>query len=291
MQRNIDTDLLRTFLAICETGKFTAAAERVGRTQAAVSQQIKRLEDLLGQTLFDRDNRNIKLSTAGEILKNYAYKLIELNDETFLRIHEADISAVLKLGAPEVLTSTHLSHILKKFNKDHPSVALDVTCKLSDELLKDFDQGGYDIAVFLREQRHRKSGTVVHTEHLVWTQSKDFTMHEDRALPVILSPNPCIYRRLAISAIEKSKWDWRVVLTAHSLLGRISAVKNGLGVALLPEDMLDDDLIVVPSHYRLPQTPDLEMAVISHKSQNEALNTAFVNILMDYFSSHERRAA
>ena len=280
MYRNIDPDLLRTFLAVCETGKFSGAAQRVGRTQAAVSLQIKRLEELLGKELFERDNRNVFLSTAGEILKDYAQKLIDLNDETYLRVSETEISGVLRLGVPEALTSTHLPKILALFNENHPTVALDVTCKLTDELLHDFDKGDYDVVIFKREKAGRKAEPSVFREKLSWIKAKGMALKSGKSIPLILSPHPCIYRRLAIEALEKERLDWRAVMTAHSLSGRLSAVKNGLGVSLLPSDMIDDDLELIKN---MPSSPDLEMGVMSSENKNQALAASFIAHLDEYF--------
>ena len=285
MYRNIDTDLLRSFLAVCETGKFSTAAERVGRTQAAMSQQIKRLEELLGKTLFQRDNRNISLTTAGEVLFDYAQKLIELNDEAYLRISESEISGVLKLGAPEALTSTHLPKILSLFNKNHPTVVLDVTCKLTDELLDDFDKGEYDVVIFKREKSNRKSGTAVYREKLAWVKAKSFELHANKSLPLILSPHPCIYRRLAIESLERNRKDWRAVMTAHSLFGRLSAVKNGLGISLMPIDMIDEEMEEISNYACLPKVSDLELAVLNKQNKNSLLASSFIEHLIHYFEA------
>lgn len=281
MYRNIDLDLLRTFIAVFETGSFSGAAKRVGRTQSAVSLQIKRLEELLKHNVLDRDNRNVELSTTGEILKDYAYKIIELNDETYLRISEAEISGVLKLGAPEVLTATHLSHILKSFQKEHPTIALDVTCKLSDELLHDYNKGEYDVVTFLRETQDQDSGTILYKEKLKWAQGKGVDFSGSRSVPLILSPAPCIYRKLAIEVMEKSKVEWRTVINAHSLSGRLSAVKNGLGIALIPEDMFDDDLIETSLAAEFSKCPDLELALLSQSKKDHIDH--FIHNLKDYF--------
>jgi len=285
MHRNIDTDLLRTFLVVSETGKFSIAADRIGRTQAAVSLQIKRLEDLLGQVLFERNSRNVRLSTAGEVLHEYAQQIINMNDEAFFRLSEADISGVLRLGAPEALTSTHLPKILALFNKQHPSVALDVTCKLTDDLLNDYDRGSYDVVIFKREKRNKKSGTIIYKEPLVWAKSKKYQLDFSKTLPLILSPHPCIYRRLAIESLEKKKQDWRATMTAHSLYGRISAVKNGIGISLISKDLIDKDLDIIDNQTKLPSNIELEMAVMSHENKNKALASSFIEHLVHYFEA------
>jgi DNA-binding transcriptional LysR family regulator len=284
MPKNIDPDLLRTFLSICETKKFGETAERVGRTQAAVSLQIKRLEDLLGKSLFIRNNRSVALSDAGEILQPYAKKMIELNDETFLRVSEMEISGVIRLGAPEAITSTHLPNILSEYNKKHPSIVLDVTCKLTDELLNDFDNNLYDVVILKKEASERKDGDIIYRERLAWVKEKGRTLDFKRSIPMVLSPHPCIYRRLALEALEKKRVNYRAVMTAHSLSGRLSAVRKGLGVSLLPEDTITDD----PSVERaaaLPPINDLVMTILNNKVNKNEFAQNFIEHTLDYFKN------
>lgn len=292
MYRNLDPDLLRTFIAVCETGKFNAAARRIGKTQAAVSMQIKRLESLLGRNLFERDNRNVHLSVPGEMLYEYAQKLIRLNDEACLSITNTETTAVLRLGAPEVLISTHLPKILSLFRQDYPDVALDVTCGLTEDLLREFNQNPnkYDVIVFLQDRsRSLRSNRVVFQEQLVWLRGKNGAAFDTKApLPLILSPYPCVYRRLAIESLEKAGIEWRAVLTAHSLSGRIAAVKRGLGVSLMPHDIIDPDLIPfsptpTASAKRGLALAGLDLAVLTGASKNKKLAENLIDGLEAYF--------
>ena len=289
MYRNLDPDLLRTFIAVCETGKFNAAARRVGKTQAAVSLQIKRLESLLGKSLFERDNRNVHLSVPGEMLYDYAQKLIRLNDEACLSITNTETTAVLRLGAPEVLISTHLPKILSIFRQDYPDVALDVICGLTEDLLREFNQNPnkYDVIVFLQDRsRALKSNRVVFQEQLVWLRGKNGApLDKGSPLPLILSPYPCVYRRLAIESLEKAGIEWRAVLTAHSLSGRIAAVKNGLGVSLMPHDIIDSDLVPFSPGAGATSGKGLDLAVLTGASKNKKLAENLIDGLETYFKS------
>lgn len=285
MWRNIDLDLLRTFLAISKSGSFSAAAVQIGRTQAAVSLQIKKLEDILGKPVFERNNRNVRLSTAGEILHEYAEKMIGLNDEAWLRVSENDIAGILRLGAPEALTSTHLPQILALFRKNHPDIMLDVSCKLTDDLLDDFARDEYDVVIFKREQKTRKTGTLLFKEPLVWACSKKAEPDPDKVLPLILSPHPCMYRRRSIECLEKSRVRWHTVMTLHSLYGRISAVKAGLGISLLPLDIIDDELKIIKNKDLITDPGMLELAFQRRDSIDNNLSQRFIEHLIHYFET------
>lgn len=292
MQKNIDLDLLRTFLAICDTGKFSIAATRVGRTQSAVSQQITRLEDLFGQPLFERTTKKLKLTVSGEILYDYAQKMMELNEETFLRVSDNEITGILRLGAPEVLTYKHLPKILSAFNKSHPSVLLDVDCKLTDDLLEDFEKGAYDVLIFISPRNRKQTlGQAVYKEKLAWLKAKDKDFHKQSSLPLVLSPHPCVYRHLAIETLEQNKVNWRTIMTAHSLSGRISAVKSGLGISLMPIDLIDDDLEICPDIPLSKPISSIDIAVAVNEQSDKNLSQSFTNHMLRHFNVKESYGA
>lgn len=285
MNKNIDLDLLRTFLAIQAYGGFSAAGDHIGRTQAAISLQIKKLEEIIGKPVFDRSNRKVTLAPAGEILLEYARKMIDLNDETFVRVSEADISGILRIGAPEAMASTHLPRILSLFNKNHPSVMLDVTCGLTEELLTDFDHGKYDVVIFKRDKKNSRTGNTIYAESLVWVASKDFEVDSKKSIPVILSPQPCIYRKKSIECLEKSKLEWRIAVTAHSLSGRISAMKAGLGITIISKELIDKDMKSLVRNKNFPDPGMLELAMLTDKTKKNSITTRFVEHTFHYFET------
>src|SRR5215470_588215 len=144
---NLDIDLLRTFAAVADSGSFTAAGELVARTQSAVSLQVKRLEEGLGERLFERTSRAIALTPAGETLLGYARRILELNDESVRRIAEPPVKGVIRLGITEYFVPTELARILSRFAMAYPDVQLEARMGLSRELREEMAAGRLDAAI------------------------------------------------------------------------------------------------------------------------------------------------
>jgi DNA-binding transcriptional LysR family regulator len=256
-----DLDLLRTFVAIVDNGSFTRAAQRLGLTQSTVSLQIKRLEDGLTRRLFNRDGRELKLTPEGEILLTYARQILRLGAEALSRLGESDLSGVVRLGTPEDFATTHLSEVLACFARTHPQVALQVHCDFTVNLLDDFAKGRYDLILFKREPQGPSGGTKVWREVLDWVASPRLVTETGSPILLILAPAPDVYRKRALSALDAAGRDWRVVYTSPSLAGLQAAVQAGLGVTVLPTEMIPADMISVSARLQLPKLPDTEIVL------------------------------
>ncbi|KQO66865.1 LysR family transcriptional regulator [Methylobacterium sp. Leaf111] len=256
-----DLDLLRTFVAIVDNGSFTRAARRMELTQSTVSLQIKRLEEGLGQRLFDRDGRELQLTPEGEVLLTYARQMLKLGSEVLSRIVEPDVRGVVRLGTPEDFATVHLSDILARFARAHPQVALEVCCDFTVNLLDDFSKGRYDLMLFKREPQGSGGGTKVWREILDWAASPRLLTEASDPVPLVLPPSPDVYRRRALSALDASGRPWRVVYTSQSLAGLQAAVQAGLGVTVLPTEMIPAGLVSVGNRLRLPKLPDTEIVL------------------------------
>lgn len=271
MIRNIDIDLLRAFLTIYEARSFSHAAERLGRTQSTISQQIKKLEDILGHSVFLRNNRSVNLTTEGEVLLPYARQMISMNDEVFGRISQPNISGTVRLGAPEAFATNHLPEVLAQFAKSHPTVALEVHCDLSHNLVEKFDKGDFDLILIKRDSKTKIYGNKVWRESLVWAGREKLKFHMDETVPLVLSPNPCVYRNKVLDALDKKKIKWKSVFTSASMAGRIAASKAGLGITVVPKEMLSQvhGLISLGDNSGLPVIPAIEIDLL----QNEQMMT------------------
>jgi DNA-binding transcriptional LysR family regulator len=256
-----DFDLLRTFAAIVDNGSFTRAAQRLHLTQSTVSLQIKRLEDGLACRLFDRDGRDLKLTAEGEILLTYARQILKLGAEARSRIVETDVSGVVRLGTPEDFATTHLSEVLACFARSHPQVALQVNCDFTTNLLNDFSKGHYDLILFKREPQGPSGGTRVWREVLDWVASPRLVTEAKSPLPLILAPAPDVYRKRALSALDTAGRAWRIVYTSPSLAGLQAAVQAGLGVTVLPTEMIPANMISISARLELPKLPDTEIVL------------------------------
>ncbi|MCI5060636.1 MAG: LysR family transcriptional regulator [Alphaproteobacteria bacterium] len=267
MIRNIDIDLLRAFLTIYEGGSFSHAAEKLGRTQSTISQQIKKLEEILGKDVFIRTNRSVSLTTEGEVLLSYARQMIAINDEIIGRISKPDISGTVRLGAPEAFTTNHLPEVLIQFSKSHPSVALEVECGLSHHLVDKFEKGNFDLILIKRDNKTKIYGNKIWCETLVWAGLEKQKFKMDDTVPLILSPVPCVYRSKVVEALDKKKMRWKAVFTSASMAGRIAAARAGLGITVIPKEMLSytHGLISLGQDCGLPAISAIEIELIQNE--------------------------
>lgn len=261
--RNLDIDLLRCFVTIADTSSFTRAGERLGRTQSAISLQLKRLEEQLGRTLFLRSPRSLSITLDGERLIGPARQILRLHDATVAEMFEPDIAGSVRIGVPEDFATAHLPAVLAAFAEAHPLVELEVTCDLTLNLLERFHSGHFDLALVKRQPtQERQDGVRVWREPLVWV-ARDRTAAADYArVPLVVSPEPCVYRRRATEALDAIGLPWRVAYTSTSLAGSLSAVRAGLGITVLPLEMVPSTLTAVGSDAGMPPLYDTEIALI-----------------------------
>lgn len=261
MEPILDVSLLRTFVAVDQSGGFTSAAERLGLSQSTVSLQIKRLEDGIGKVLFERDRRGVTLTIEGELLLDYATRILDLNEEAVARISEGDVEGTVRLGTPEDFATQHLPSVLAAFSRSHPKIVLEVDCDLTLNLLDRFGRGQYDLVLVKREPQGPLGGVDVWKEPLVWTAQDSSVPPDGAPVPLVVSPRPCVYRHRAVRALEQAGRSYRVVYTSPSLAGTQAAVRAGLGVTVLPQAMVPTDFAVLKDQQGFPNLRDTEIAL------------------------------
>ena len=260
---NIHPDLLRALVTVVECGGFSMAGERLGRGQSAVSLQIKRLEEQLGVQLLVRSPRQISLTSEGELILDQARRILALNDELVTRAREPEIAGVVRFGAPEDFATSHLPNVLAQFAKNHPKVALDVTCELTLELLERFSSGNLDLALVKREPSEKSPGLRVWREPLVWVGVDRKVLDGAVTIPLVVSPRPCVYRKRMTDSLDQKQRPWRIAYTCGSLAGSLAAVRAGLGITVLPKEMAPTDLTILNADMLdLPALEDTEMALV-----------------------------
>lgn len=276
--KNLPTDLLRTFVTISQLGGFTQAGERLGRSQPAVSLQIKRLEELLNIKLFNR-GQGLQLTEEGQLLLTCAQRMLELNDALISRLGAPRVSGSVRLGIPTDFEVSFLATTLGRFAQAYPGVTLDVSSDISANLLSDYQKGAYDLVMAI-EERHlaRPQLTDYITEPLVWVRNSNMMLAADDPLPLILYPKGCLYRRSIIEALSNANIPWRIVYSTSSLLGIQSAIKAGLGISALAKSTVPEGLEASPE---FAHCPDLGSVSIGFRYDNNALSPAG-NMLLDY---------
>jgi DNA-binding transcriptional LysR family regulator len=232
------------------------------RQQSTVSLQIKRLEEALGQRLLDRNPRSVELTPEGSAVLAYAQKILDLNDEVVSLTHEPQMHGVVRLGTPEDFATQHLPDILSRFVQAYPSVSLAVTCDLTLNLLQGFRRGDFDMVLLKRERSAGTGGVRVWREPLVWVAGHHDHVHGAGPLPLVVSPEPCVYRKRATESLDRARRPWRIAYTCASLAGSIAAVRAGLGIAVLPKEMVPPGLHVIDGG-PLPDLKDTEIALLS----------------------------
>lgn len=268
VQFHFDTLMLKHFIAIAEAGTFSQAAEMVGRTQSALSLQIKRLEEGFGCQLFDRSGRKVKFTEQGEIFMGYAKRIVDLQCEVYSRLKEPDAAGEISFGTPEDFATHYLPNVLATFRKHHPRIELKVQCDLTLHLMKGFEQGEFDFILVKRDPGSVIGGSKVWREPLVWAAAEHY--RPDKSLSLVLSPQPCIYRARALAALDRAKKPWHISYTSPSLAGTLAAVKAGLGITVLPANMLPDGLYNIRKELKLPELADAEILLMKRGNLNKA---------------------
>ena len=205
--QHLDTDLMRTFLAIADTGSFSAAAHRIGRTPSAVSMQVKRLEEVVGRRLFERDSRNVAPTPFAEGIVPEVRALLDGNAALLARMMAPELTGRIALGIPDDYASVHMPCILKRFARSHPAVQVDVRCEDSAKLIEALREGTLDatLATCTDVDRDGRGGLLVeevHDEAIVWLGAAGGTAHTRRPLPVAAALQHCQWRRDAVAALS-----------------------------------------------------------------------------------------
>lgn len=230
----LDLDLLRSFVAVADSGSFTRASTRVHRTQSTVSQQIKRLEDDFGQPLLDRGGKIVTPTEHGERLLSYARRLLALAEEARDVLARPGAEGAVRLGLPDDFAAYRLTALLASFARARPGLRLDVRADQSIYLQRDLERGDLDLAL-LKRNAGDKGGIAVWPERVHWVTSKANPVDPHApSVPLIFFPVGCLYRARAIHAIEAAGRNWHMAYTSSSLAGIQAAVAAGLGLSILP---------------------------------------------------------
>ncbi|NKB61301.1 MAG: LysR family transcriptional regulator [Gammaproteobacteria bacterium] len=254
--KNIPTDLLRTYVTVIKEGGFSLAGKKLGRSQPAISLQISRLEDLVGSPIMMRNGRSFELTEQGEILLDYAQRILRLNDEALLRLSKPDVTGKVRLGIPHEFAISYLPGFLTGFAEAYPGVELEVISELSSNLLLRQSKQELDLVIAIHKEFDPDPNAKGWHEELVWvTDSKHNKTRFDR-IPLVVAPHGCVYRYRMLQALDRDMVPWRIVYTGTSYGGICAAVTAGLGVTVLAKNTVPRDLEIHECTSRLPQLED-----------------------------------
>ena len=287
----LDNDVLRTFVAIAETGNFSTAAEVVLRTPSAVSMQIKKLEEQLKTTLFLRDARSVTLTQPGEMLLSYARRMLALSNEAVSRFVMPELAGVVRLGAPDDIGERLLPRILKDFGEKFPGIKVDVTVDMSLALKKRLDEGRLDLALINCATRpFPTGGELIHTEKLVWAGAKCGTAYLRDPLPISVWEDGCVWRQDAITQLEKHKRPYRIAYASAHTMAQRAAVLSDLAIAPFPLSYVGEDMQILGAKEGLPELLNFDIRLLT-APQLSIPAKAVAESIRDSFSSMVAAAA
>ncbi|MFB4880806.1 transcriptional regulator LrhA [Enterobacter hormaechei subsp. steigerwaltii] len=278
---NLDLDLLRTFVAVADLNTFAAAAAAVCRTQSAVSQQMQRLEQLVGKELFARHGRNKLLTEHGIQLLGYARKILRFNDEACMSLMFSNLQGVLTLGASDESADTILPFLLNRISSVYPKLALDVSVKLNAFMVEMLKENEVDLVVTTHRPGQFDSLTL-RTSPTHWYCAAEYVLQKGEPIPLVLLDDPSPFRDMVLAALNEAGIPWRLAYVASTLPAVRAAVKAGLGVTARPVEMMSPDLRVLGQSEGLPSLPDTEYLLCHNAASNNELAKVVFEAMENY---------
>lgn len=292
LSRNIDVALLRAFVAVVETGSVTRAANLLSLTQAAVSQQLKRLEELFGVELFDRSNRALRTSADGERLLPHAQTMLTMNDAVWGLMSRPHYEGELRVGVPHDVVEPNIPPVLKRFDRAWPRVHVTLVSGITVELLNDLDEGRLDVALSTQPSTPKHAELLLR-DPLVWVGAQGGQAHLREPLPVSFGSPNCTFRASAIKALAAVRRDWRPVCEAsvHDAIKATLFADTAVAPMLL--STVPAGLQVLEVEDGLPTLPPFCINMHLRRSGRSAVAEEFATFVRQEFACRygERRRA
>ena len=267
MNRSFDTDALRAIVAGVDLGSFARAAVHLGRSQSAISMQLRKLEQQAGARLFTRKGRGLVPTEAGEALVAYARRIVALNDEAALAVGATASTTVVRLGLPQDFFDDVMPATLSAFSEKHPHVHVDIRVGENHKLSDEINAGRLDGAIAFFEEGAVAEGELLCVLPMRWLAHETYrTGRAPESVDLVMFDHPCLFRRAALSAFDHTGRRWRMAVTTPSLLYVWSALRSKRGVGVRTGHGLPADIVCLDHESGLPELPSIELRLL--RSQN-----------------------
>lgn len=287
MPAALDIDLLRSFVAIADAGSLSLAAPRIGRTQSALSMQVRRLEDVAGATLFHRSQKGVSLTMQGERLLAHAREILRSHDRAVADLAGQVFSGSFRFGCPDDYAVSFLPKLIRDFTEQHPGVFIEVVCASTPSLLQALAERRLDsalVSVLVDEAApsSRSRGALVtrdtvlrpadciRLEPLVWVARPDFVPDPFAPLPLALGAPDTHDHGCALAALATLDWPYRIAYASISLSGLLATVRSGHAAAVLTRSAIPPDLKEIAPEHGLPRLPVLGIVLAPDPEHSEA---------------------
>jgi DNA-binding transcriptional LysR family regulator len=280
--QNLDIDLLRTFVAIAQRETFASAAEQVGRTQSAITQQMQRLEQEVGCVLFEKRGRQKAMTTDGSRLLAYAQRILALNDQAVQLARSRGAGEKVRIGSPHDVADSILPNMLRRLSKLSTELQMEINVGRSPFLMDALREGELDLVISTRYDE-AFPGVKLRTSPMVWICAEDFTFNPGEPVPLVMADELSLFRKLSIAQLDAHGISWRTSFISPTLTGIKAAISAGLGVTARTTELLDANMRVLTEGDGLPRLPDVAFYLYVQP-------TCTSNVLRELFESTERIA-
>lgn len=282
----LEIDVLKTFVAIAETGSFSKAAQRVHRTPSAVSMQVKKLEEMLGRPMFNRDSRSVKITVDGERLLRYARRILALNSEVVGQFVVPSMRGTVRLGATDDYGSRLLPVILRRFADSHPNVSVDVVVENSNLLTQMLEEGKLDVVMRTASPRNplMAGECVLLEEKLAWAGVKGGCAHEKTPLPVSFWESGCAWRETAVEGLDKLGIDYRVAYMSAQTTGHRAVLIADLAIAPFAASLIEAPLVRLDQSIGLPELGTYQVRLLTHPDADLVAGAVFDHVAASFES-------
>ena len=275
--KQLSLDNLRTFVTVVDLGGFAKAGEKLGRSQPAVSLQIRKLEQQLSKRLFSKQGQRQVVNQDGLALYKTAQTMLELNDDVFRQFQPTKLKGKLRLGIPSEFATTLLPSIIGEFSQLYPDVSLEVTSALSKSLLNEAQLNSFDLVMALIDPDTEVDGQVLLIDKLVWVGDRNLP-NKPSYLPLVLAPDGCVYRSRVINKLKQQTQHWRINYTNADLSGITAAIKQGLGVSALAKSSVPEQLDII-QHPHLPELGTIKICLFSGQTQHPQASVTLADFI------------
>ena len=251
MPRNLDLTALRSFVTVLETGGVTRAAQQLHLTQSAVSMQLKRLEEALGQPLLDRAGRGVAPTAQGEQLLAYGRRILALNDEVWDRMNHKAFEGEIRFGVPHDIVYPVIPRVLQRFNAEYPRVKVKLTSLYTSGLKRMYDRGECDLILTTEAELTEGGETLKHLP-LRWIGAPRGTAWKQRPLPLANCMN-CSFRVAARELLEQEDIAWEQAVESDSDRTVEATVAADLAVTVMLEGTEPPHLEQIAPGCNLPE--------------------------------------
>jgi len=276
----LDPVLLRTFVAVAESGSFTQAGIVLSLSQPTVSQHVRKLEAAAGRILVARDTRSVALTDNGEAMLGFARSILAAQDDAMSYFTGSAMRGRLRFGAADDLALTQLPGILRDFRQLYPQINLELTVSQSPALFRKLSAAQLDL-IFIKQDPGSPEGKLVRRDRMVWVGHKSVSVDPAMPVPLIVYQSPSLSRSYAIRSLEAAGRTWRITCNVREVNGVLAAVRAGIGIAVFPQSLIPTDLAQVSASVGLPELGDIDFSLLDNpgaaRGPVEALRDAILS--------------